>query len=65
MTLIITEWDNRGTQEVPFGFIYFNDGSRIGYAEGTGMFFSPDLNAPHRQMALDLLRKHFPDKEWK
>lgn len=26
-------YENRGTQAVPFGFVYFNDGSRVGYSQ--------------------------------
>lgn len=31
----IDGFDNRGTQDYPFGFIDFTDGTRIGYAPGT------------------------------
>lgn len=33
MTLKVTHHDNRGDQEVPYGFVYFNDDSRLGYPE--------------------------------
>lgn len=27
--------DNRGTEEHPFGYVYFVDGNRLGYAPGS------------------------------
>lgn len=32
-TLAITHHENRGTPDCPYGFVYFNDGSRLGYAD--------------------------------
>jgi hypothetical protein len=26
------DYDNRGTREHPFGYVYFNDGTRLGFA---------------------------------
>lgn len=31
--LEVTEIDNRGNDDVPFGYVYFNDDSRVGYAD--------------------------------
>jgi hypothetical protein len=31
----VTEFDNRGTEDHSFGFLYFNDGMRIGYSPGS------------------------------
>lgn len=31
-----THHDNRGTEDVPFGFVYFDDGKRCAYARGVG-----------------------------
>ena len=33
MALTITQVDNRGDDSVPYGYVYFSDGSRIGYAD--------------------------------
>lgn len=30
----VTRMENRGDTEYPFGFVYFDDGTRIGYAPG-------------------------------
>jgi hypothetical protein len=32
----ITDIDNRGTEAVPFGYVYFDDGARVGYTGGEG-----------------------------
>ena len=29
--LAATHYDNRGSPDVPYGFVYFNDDTRIGY----------------------------------
>lgn len=31
--LVAEGYENRGTPNVPFGFVYFNDGSRVGYSQ--------------------------------
>lgn len=36
MPLQVTDSDNRGTQEVPFGFVYFSDDRRVAYT-GSGV----------------------------
>lgn len=35
-TLHVINHDNRGTVEVPFGFVYFNDHTRVGYTGTKG-----------------------------
>lgn len=34
MALEVTYHDNRGTEDEPFGFLYFNDGRRMAYGLG-------------------------------
>jgi hypothetical protein len=34
MKLKITSFENRGSMEVPYGWLYFNDGTRMGYHPG-------------------------------
>jgi hypothetical protein len=29
--LVVSSFDNRGTEDHPFGFVYFTDGARIAY----------------------------------
>jgi hypothetical protein len=33
MALKIESWENRGDDEVPFGFVYFSDGSRVVFTD--------------------------------
>jgi hypothetical protein len=57
----VDEFDNRGTEEHPFGFIYFNDGMRIGYSPGArgtnedGLF---NCQQPYLLAHLDLRAAH-------
>lgn len=38
MSVIGVEWhDNRGTDEVAFGFVYFTDGKRVAYTSSGGV----------------------------
>lgn len=34
MKLEVENHDNRGTEDYPYGFLYFNDGRRMAYALG-------------------------------
>jgi hypothetical protein len=34
MSIEVTGYDNRGSQDVPFGYVYFADGTRVCYAQG-------------------------------
>lgn len=34
VALEVDSYENRGTDEVPYGFVNFNDGSRVGYSDG-------------------------------
>lgn len=33
----VTHYDNRGTPDYPFGFVYFSDGKRVVYSKGAGV----------------------------
>jgi hypothetical protein len=68
----VTDFENRGTAEHPFGFINFNDGLRIGYAPmakgpNEDGLFEPDqpyslrgveLSARHWLIATEWAREH-------
>lgn len=69
MTLKIEGWEDRSYQAEPneksFGFVYFNDGSRVGYSPGNGVW-QPGTNGGgqyaevsqrHLRMARELLTK--------
>ena len=34
MALRVKSWENRGTKKIPWGFVYFNDGNRVVFADG-------------------------------
>jgi hypothetical protein len=64
--------DNRGDEEVAFGYVYFTDGARISYHNttdpqtgettwnvgGSGGGHWPELEEWHEERALTHLRKH-------
>lgn len=64
----ITEIDNRGDDEVPFGFVYFKDNTRIAYAKngdtwqfsgsGSNFYHSPTIR--HELAAKEHLEQHGP-----
>lgn len=68
----VTDFENRGTKEHPYGFINFDDGMRIGYSPGSngtnedGLFNcqQPDnmrhreLRAAHITAATKFVREH-------
>ena len=60
MTLRVMAADNRGTAEVPFGYIYFNDNTRINY--------SADIlngnTVEHIELAIEYLKERFPEVKW-
>lgn len=64
----ITEIDNRGTDEVPFGFVYFKDGTRIAYSKldskwefsGSGSNFHRSPTIRHELAAKEHLEQHGP-----
>jgi len=39
--LKIEKHDNRGTEEYPFGYVYFDDGTRLSYAPHTSGLSNP------------------------
>lgn len=69
--LAIENWDDRSSSSPPgphsFGFVYFNDGSRVGYAPATDTpLFEPRTNGggeyvpisqKHIMMARDFLHE--------
>jgi hypothetical protein len=65
--LKVVSHDNRGEDDVPFGFIYFNDGRRVTYVcsevrNGTGGWDS--ITPAHKRVAqIYLDRLGYPD--WK
>lgn len=55
MTAVVQSLDNRGTDECPFGYVYFTDGVRLSFAPGTsglgnplGLFPSKGWGQPKR-----------------
>ncbi len=69
MTLKATHHDNRGDNEVPYGYVYFDDGTRVGYANilenehDNGIFPTHDsvwwkaaTDTKHFRMAAEYLR---------
>lgn len=67
--LNITHHDTRGTEDVPFGFVYFNDNSRVIYANGKvriyqGPYWEP-ARFTHVNKAIQYLKKQFPKIVWK
>lgn len=64
--------DKRGTEELPFGYIYFSDGSRTGFASAYGPTAGEILweltgsdsehwkpiSVAHQKLALQHLRTH-------
>lgn len=58
----ITDIDNRGTEAVPYGYVYFDDGHRVGYTGGEAWAVIggggwPETGA-HREAAEAHLREH-------
>lgn len=56
----VTHRDNRGDDELPYGFIYFNDGRRVVYVgntvqDGTGGWES--ITPTHQKNAQEFLDK--------
>jgi hypothetical protein len=50
--------DNRGTNEVPYGFVYFTDGLRVNFAKGRGVGSGSNwgaVSSRHRKLAQDAL----------
>lgn len=41
MTLKITHHDNRGSEDAPFGYVYFTDGTRLAFAPHTSGLSNP------------------------
>lgn len=69
MGLEVTHLENRGDSEVPYGFVYFNDGHRLGYAptdsrneEWYGLFpvLGEPATLPYFSCAVQWLFEHFP-----
>jgi hypothetical protein len=57
----VTGYDNRGTTEVPFGFVYFDDGRRVvytsdGVSNGTGGW--DPITPAHNAAAAAYLHRH-------
>lgn len=70
--LVVTGGDNRGDAEVPFGYLYFSDDYRAGYAlidgewsvVGGGNYW-PQPTALHIKVATDYLKEHgAPDPQY-
>lgn len=71
--LFVTSADNRGTSDVPYGFVYFSDGSRVGFGDfpkGIGRYglFAvashwPDVTPGHFVLASEKLHVELPDFE--
>lgn len=65
----ITGNDNRGTNDTPFGFVYFDDHTRVIYADGIGVtpfrgsHWEPATNE-HAECALTYLKDKFPAGNW-
>lgn len=58
MRLAITHAENRGSKEVPFGFIYFNDDLRVLYADGKLRDTNwGEVTEQHYRMAKEFLRE--------
>jgi hypothetical protein len=70
--LKVTGVDNRGDDKHPFGYIYFSDGSRIGWAPGArgnvtgpyGLFIPETCHAPvsgsHYVVANRHMKENYP-----
>lgn len=54
MALEVESWENRGTDDTPFGYVYFSDGSRVGFsnAEGHDDVWEPRTNGGGKFMAV-------------
>lgn len=57
-TLTVDEIENRGSSEVPFGFVYFSDGLRVPFSQtngiGHGSNWGP-VSERHRTIAREAL----------
>lgn len=67
--LAVSAVDNRGTDDIPFGYILFNDHSRIGYASGepAGRLIPGDWGGntdDHIDLAYAALRDKYPSRRW-
>lgn len=53
--------DNRGTEEVPFGYVYL-DGTRVGFSQGDGVWLTRgwDADQTHLDEAEEFLNKEMP-----
>ncbi len=58
-TLKVTSYENRGTKAVPFGYVYFNDDTRMGFAQDRGVFVANwgGGTSRHVEMALAALKE--------
>ena len=50
------DFDNRGDNNEPYGFVYFDDGSRVVY--GLGKLHSEGAHLELRELAVEFLAKH-------
>jgi hypothetical protein len=65
----VTYHDNRGDDKIPYGFVYFDDDSRVVYAsnEGVSPFDGPYWNlatSVHVNKAIEYLNLQFPNISW-
>lgn len=62
MRLKVDTVDNRGSADVPFGYVYFSDGSRVGYAPGAEheLFAGnwAEVTVQHLRLAHQYLAEH-------
>lgn len=61
MSLAVTGHDNRGTEDVPYGFVYFNDDRRVAYTSEHGVVERATggwgvVSAAHVKAAKDYLK---------
>lgn len=67
----VTGADNRGTPDVPYGFVYFTDGARLGFGDARdglgkfGLFEAghgwPSVAPIHYVLASEKLSAELPD----
>lgn len=63
----VTSIDNRGTHAVPFGYVYFDDDTRVSYAFREGIIMIMNGNwggntQEHKRVAKSAILKEFPHK---
>lgn len=56
----VDSYDNRGGDEVAYGFVYFTDGRRVAYTSSNGVVGEvtggwPGITADHESAAIDYL----------